>query len=109
MKKSINLIDLRDFLFILCGAIIQAIGLNLFLVPAKLASGGVAGISILINHYTNWPIGLMILAGNIPLFIIGWRFLGGKKFAIKTAVAVIIFSVSVDVLSGIFPAQYSRQ
>ena len=65
-----------DYALIAVGAVVQAIGLRLFLVPANLASGGVSGISQLINHYTHWPIGLMVLIGNIPLFIIGWRFLG---------------------------------
>ena len=67
---------------ILIGSLAQAIGLRLFLVPAHLASGGVSGISQLINHFTGWPIGLMVLIGNIPLFLIGWRFLGGRRFGL---------------------------
>ena len=102
-NKSTFPVDVRDLLFILIGSIIQAIGLHVFLVPARLASGGVTGISILINHYTNWPIGLMVLVGNIPLLILGWRFLGGKRFAIKTAAAVIIYSLTVDLLAFYFP------
>jgi len=102
-NKSTFPVDVRDLLFILIGSIIQAIGLHVFLVPARLASGGVTGISILINHYTNWPIGLMVLVGNIPLLILGWRFLGRKRFAIKTAAAVIIYSLTVDWLAFYFP------
>jgi len=63
----------RDYLLIILGALIQAAGLRMFLVPANLASGGVSGISQLINHYTGWPIGVMVLIGNIPLFPLGWR------------------------------------
>ena len=37
--------------------LIQAFSLQVFFVPAQLASGGVSGISQLINHYTGWPIG----------------------------------------------------
>ncbi|HEY9152184.1 MAG TPA: YitT family protein [Anaerolineales bacterium] len=98
---------LFDYALIFIGAIIQAIALRLFLVPANLASGGVSGISQLINHYTNWPIGLMVLIGNIPLFMIGWRFLGGRRFALRTAFAVIIYSVFVDLIPrlNIFPAR----
>jgi len=96
-----------DYALIFIGAAIQAIALRLFLVPANLASGGVSGISQLINHYTHWPIGLMVLIGNIPLFIIGWRFLGGSRFALRTAFAVIVYSVFVDLIPhlNIFPAQ----
>ena len=87
-----------DFALIAVGAIIQAIGLRLFLVPANLASGGVSGISQLINHYTGWPIGLMVLIGNVPLFVIGWRFLGGSRFALRTALAVVVYSLFVDLI-----------
>src|SRR5258708_23138156 len=87
-----------DYFILLIGALIQAVGLRLFLIPANLASGGVSGISQLINHYTNWPIGVMVLVGNIPLFAIGWRFLGGRRFALRTAFAVVMYSLSVDLL-----------
>ena len=97
--------DLRDYLFILAGAILQALSLRIFLVPAKLASGGVTGISMLINHFTGWPIGTMVLIGNIPLFIIGWRFLGGKRFAIKTAAAVVTYALVTDLLVVFMPAR----
>lgn len=58
----------RDFLLISTGAIIQALALRLFLVPANLASGGISGLAQIINYYTGFPIGVMVLLGNIPLF-----------------------------------------
>jgi uncharacterized membrane-anchored protein YitT (DUF2179 family) len=94
---------LRDYLFILAGAVLQAISLRIFLLPAKLASGGVTGTTMLINHFTGWPIGTMVLIGNIPLFILGWRFLGGKRFAIKTAVAVLAYALLIDILASYLP------
>jgi uncharacterized membrane-anchored protein YitT (DUF2179 family) len=87
----------RDYLLILCGSTLQATALRIFLVPGKLASGGVSGLSQIINHFTGWPIGLMVLIGNIPLFIIGWRFLGGQRFAARTVFAILTFSILVDV------------
>lgn len=93
----------RDIGLILIGSLAQAIGLRLFLVPARLASGGVSGIAQLINHYTAWPIGLMVLIGNIPLFLIGWRFLGGRRFGLRTATAVISYSFFVDFMVLFLP------
>jgi uncharacterized membrane-anchored protein YitT (DUF2179 family) len=87
-----------DYGLLLLGSILQAIGLRLFLVPAHLANGGVTGISQLINHYTNWPIGLMVLIGNVPLFLLGWRYLGGRRFAMRTALAVLVYSVATDLI-----------
>ncbi|MGC1377459.1 MAG: YitT family protein [Anaerolineales bacterium] len=86
----------RDYGLIAVGMLIQAVGLRLFLVPAQLASGGVSGISQLINHFTGWPIGLMVLVGNLPLFVLGWRYLGGRRFALRTAFAVIVYSFLLE-------------
>lgn len=90
---------LRDYLLITGGAILQALGLVLFLVPSHLASGGVSGLAQIINYYTSWPIGVMVIIGNLPLFVLGWRFLGGPRFALRTAFAVVIFSVATDLLT----------
>ncbi|HET9588472.1 MAG TPA: YitT family protein, partial [Anaerolineales bacterium] len=91
---------IRDYVLIIIAALIQALSLRLFFVPADLALGGVSGISQLINHFTRWPIGLMILIGNVPLFALGWRFLGGYRFAVRTAVAIFMYSAFTDLLPG---------
>src|SRR5210317_1078240 len=96
MKKYFPTI--RDYALIVIAAALQALALRLFFIPAQLASGGVSGVAQLINHYTNWPIGLMTLVGNIPLFILGWRFLGGRRFAMRTATAILTFSLLTDLL-----------
>lgn len=96
----------RDYFLILLGALAQAAGLRLFLVPANLASGGVSGVSQLIHRFTGWPIGLMVLIGNTPLFLLGWRFLGGQRFALRTAAAILAYSLAVDLIVRLpfFPA-----
>jgi uncharacterized membrane-anchored protein YitT (DUF2179 family) len=93
----------RDYAFILAGSLVQALAMRLFLVPGLLVSGGISGASQLINHYTNWPIGLMVFIGNAPLFILGWRYLGGKRFAFRTAFAIVTFSVMTDGLAFFIP------
>ena len=93
--------NLKDYLLIILASLIQAASLWIFFVPANLASGGVSGISQLINHFTGWPIGLMVLIGNVPLFLLGWRFLGGRRFAMRTAAAIITYSLLTDLLMKI--------
>jgi len=88
----------KDFLFVIIGVVIQAFAMRLFLVPALLVSGGVSGAAQLINYVTDFPIGLMVLIGNAPLFILGWRYLGGLRFALRTAVAIVLFSFFTDFL-----------
>lgn len=88
----------REYSVIALGMFIQALGLRLFLIPAQLASGGVSGIAQMINRFTGWPIGLMVLAGNLPLFILGWRYLGGPRFAARTIFAVLVYSFFLEAI-----------
>jgi len=90
--------SIRDFGLITLGALLQALALRLFLIPANLVSGGVSGIAQIINYYTGWPIGVMVFLGNIPLFAIGWRFLGGRRFAMRTAYAIVAYSILVELI-----------
>lgn len=96
--------SIQDYLLIMIGAVVQALGLRLFLVPANLVSGGISGAAQLINYITNgWPIGLMVIIGNIPLFILGWRYLGGPRFTLRTILSIVVFSVATDLLGLILP------
>lgn len=103
-KLSLEKKALKDYLLILLGSTLQAISLRVFLIPAKLASGGVSGLSQIINNFTGWPIGLMVLIGNIPLIIMGWGFLGGRRFAARTVIAILTFSVLIDIPLSFLPA-----
>lgn len=96
--------DLWDFTFILFGALVQAAALRLFLIPADLVSGGISGLAQLIHHYTGFPIGLMVLVGNIPLFVLGWQQLGGPRFAVRTVLSILAFSIFTDVLVLFLPS-----
>lgn len=94
-----NLPNIRDYALIVLGAFLQALALRTFLIPANLVGGGVSGIAQILNHYTGWPIGVIVFLGNVPLFLLGWRYLGGRRFAMRTAVAVIVYSFFVDFLA----------
>ena len=96
--------SLRDYLYVLAGALVQAFAMRLFLVPSQLVSGGVSGTAQLINYYIHWPIGLMVLIGNIPLFFLGWQYLGGPRFALRTALSIVAFSFFTDLLVWFIPA-----
>ena len=95
--------SLRDYLFILAGALVQALAMRLFLIPAQLVSGGISGMAQLINHYVPWPIGLMVFIGNVPLFFLGWQYLGGPRFALRTALSIMAFSFFIDFLAFFIP------
>lgn len=94
---------LRDYVLILAGAILQALAMDLFLVPGQLAAGGVSGAAVIVNRYTGWPVGLLIIAGNIPLLVLGWRFLGGRRFMARTVGAVVLYAGLLDLLALTLP------
>ncbi|MEZ4671865.1 MAG: YitT family protein [Anaerolineae bacterium] len=80
-------------------AIIDAAGVIVFLVPAKVAPGGVSGVAVILNHLNPaLPIGVMILIGNIPIQLLGARYLGGWRIVIRTVYYIVLYSVLVDVL-----------
>lgn len=96
---------LRDSVYIIAGGLIQAVGMGLFLIPARLVAGGVSGLSQIINYFNGWPVGLMILVGNIPLFFIGWRYLGGPRFAVRTALALLVYTLGIDLVAPYLPTE----
>jgi len=96
---------IADYLFIVLGALVQAVSMRLFLIPGLMVSGGISGAAQIIQYFTNWPIGVMVFLGNLPLFILGWRYLGGTRFAMRTAAAVTLFSLFTDGLAFYLPAE----
>lgn len=90
--------SLRDLLIVTIGSFLQALAMRLFLVPANLVSGGISGFAQILHYTLGWPIGLIVLLGNIPLFILGWRYLGGPRFAIRTILSIFAFSIFTDLL-----------
>lgn len=99
----------KGYLFVIVGSFIQALSMRLFLVPAQLVSGGISGLAQIVNFYTAWPIGLMVLLGNLPLFLLGWRHLGGRRFVFRTVVAIVSFSFLTDLLVLFIPAEGMTQ
>ncbi|WHY84157.1 YitT family protein [Neobacillus novalis] len=77
--------------------LIMAYALNNFLIPHKVLTGGIAGVAIIINNYLSINTGWIILAINLPLFIIGYIHLG-KKFMFLTVYSVVLLSVSMKLI-----------
>jgi uncharacterized membrane-anchored protein YitT (DUF2179 family) len=76
---------------------VYAIGFSFFLYPASLVSGGVTGISLIVNILSGFPVGAAIIILNIPIFIAGFRKLG-LKFMFDSLLATVFISVMIDLL-----------
>ncbi len=87
-----------SFVGIALGAMVAAAGLVLFLIPNKIAAGGVSGLATVIFYLTGSPTGLTMLALNIPLFIMAIRAMG-VPFLFKTLYGAVVLSVAIDLLS----------
>ena len=101
MKRFLPIIN--DYVLLTAGVILVALSVNLFFVPNNLVFGGIMGVAQLLNTFFGTPIGLVTLAANIPLFIIGWRQLGGLVFGVRTLYATIVLSLAIDVLAPYLP------
>ncbi|HLF25199.1 MAG TPA: YitT family protein [Anaerolineae bacterium] len=94
---------LRDYTLIFLGVVIQALSMVLFYLPSKLAAGGVSGVAQLIANFTGWPIGVLYIALNLPLLALGWKYLGGRRFLVRTIFAVLAYSIGLDILGQMLP------
>lgn len=94
---------LRDYGLLILGAMVQAASMVLFYIPGQIASGGVSGLAQVIHRYTGLPIGMMVLVMNVPLFVLGWRYLGGRRFFVRTIFTVALYSVLLDLGSLVLP------
>lgn len=88
---------------IVLGGLVAAFGFALFQVPFKLAAGGISGVGIILNHFTNIPIGLTVLALNVPLMILGFFHLGRWRFLVSTVLATLVFSGGIDLFNAYMP------
>ncbi|WML49021.1 YitT family protein [Neobacillus sp. PS3-34] len=75
-------------------AFLFGLTVNSFFIPHKLASGGVTGIAFFIHHFLHINTGWIVLIINIPLFLLGLKYLG-KRFILFTIYAVLVLSFSM--------------
>ncbi len=91
------MIVLEIYIFITLGAAITALAINIFLVPYKIAPGGLSGLATVLFYISDGklPVGTTMLLINIPLFLLGFRNIG-KRFFVRTIYGTVILSVIID-------------
>lgn len=99
MNKHTLKDHLLSFLIITLGAAVFAVGFVWFYQPNEIASGGLTGFAQIIHHlFDAIPVGVTVIVLNIPLFILGWKLIGGKLL-IGSLWAMFISSIIIDVIS----------
>ncbi len=97
-KSKENMKEIFSYVTLVIGAMIAALAIEEFLVPCTILDGGIVGISIMINNLSKIPLGVLTLVLNLPFLIAGMRKLG-TKFIIKSAVAMVVFSGSLEIFA----------
>jgi len=105
MKKKTWKRLFYDITFDIIGAILYDIGIYCFAINAKFAPVGISGISVILNHFFAYPMGITTLILNIPIILISYRIMG-KKFILKSAKTMVIFAVVLDFVMPYLP-QYT--
>lgn len=99
MKKQKVLTEIKGFLGMAIGCLCYALSIVLFLEPNDIVAGGVSGLSTLL-HLLNEkiPIGLISVAINIPIFLLGLKYTG-FKFILRCLLTVITLGAFTDILA----------
>ena len=84
------------------GSLLFALGVDIFTAPNNIAPGGVTGIATMLNDLTGLPIGITSLLLNLPLILLGWKFLG-KKFIHSTLRTLLILTTLTDMFAVFLP------
>ncbi|MBN2557967.1 MAG: YitT family protein [Clostridia bacterium] len=106
-KKIISTIG--SYLIIATGAGIAAAGINIFLFPYRIAPGGITGLATIVYYLLDdlIPLGLLIIALNLPLFIAGIIKLGWR-FMLRTLYATVSMSIIIDLTAPFMIGLASR-
>lgn len=94
LKKKIAQI-IKKLLFLTIGSIVAAGAIEGFLAPNNIIDGGVIGISMIVNHLTDYNLGLLVALINLPFICLAFTKMG-KKFVLQTFYAVAIFSTALN-------------
>ena len=90
---------LFPLLVITLGSAAYALGFVWCYAPNGIAFGGITGVAQIVNYLIPaLPIGVTVIVLNVPLFILGWKLIGGRLL-VSSLYAMFISSVFIDALT----------
>jgi len=103
-KRLLKKYPIIDYIAIIFGAALMALGIGIFLIDAKVVPGGVSGLAMALHYLSgnSIPVGITIWMMNIPLFFWGIKELG-KRFGARTFVGFTFSSLFIDFFRGDMP------
>ncbi|HBF86655.1 MAG TPA: hypothetical protein DDW54_03140 [Clostridiales bacterium] len=101
-KKKIGK-EIADFLFMVVGCVFYAFGTSVFFQPESIVAGGVSGLAVAVNYLNgNLPVGVLIIAFNAPILLLGLKF-KGWKFILKCLITIVVLGGVTDLVSFLVP------
>ncbi|MBE0567454.1 MAG: YitT family protein [Krumholzibacteria bacterium] len=99
-KKKLGLRWWLEYTSIIVGAAVCGAAIALLLEPNKIVPGGVTGLSMILKDLLGLPMGVVLVALNVPLVVFGWRFLGGVRLLVRTVVGLVVMAAAIDLVSA---------
>ena len=106
-RRALRHRPVRDYLWMTAGVLLTAWALDAFLIPNKIAAGGVSGLATVIYYVAkeqgvNLPVGVQMLVMNAVLLVIALR-ARGLRYASKVIYGTVLLSVAIDVFARFTP------
>ncbi|MDO5311107.1 MAG: YitT family protein, partial [Clostridia bacterium] len=100
INKSITKVKVLEYVKITAGAVMMGIALSVFLVPFKIAPGGISGLATVIHYLSGIRVSVLIPLINIPIFILGIiRLRSG--FLLRSVYGTAVLSVAAEAAEGL--------
>lgn len=85
-----------NLVLIAVGSAMCAVAINGILVPFEFQSGGFVGLALIVHYFfPGMPVSLLYLALNIPVFALGWKYVG-RRFFLYSCAGTLIFTLMVQ-------------
>lgn len=92
-----------NLFLIALGSALCALAINGVLIPRHFLSGGFTGLALIIHYlFPSLPPGETYFVLNVPLFLLGWRFVG-RRFFLYSIAGMILFSLAVKTVQVSLP------
>lgn len=101
MKRSVWKL-VQNYSLIVLGSALYAVAFDWCFVPNGIAFGGITGLAQIVNAVLPWaPVGTLVILFNLPLFVLGWKFLGGHLL-VSSLVSMALSSLMIDGLASLY-------
>ena len=90
--------DGRAVAMTLLGCVLTGVSFSFFTYPNSIVSGGLTGIAQILNLLTGLPVGTMVIAMNVPLFVVAWKQFG-LRFIVYSLIGMVGCNVAIDLFA----------